>query len=117
MSHVHEFPMHTYSLFNILVIFEICWDFSNCLSLSLSFPFTLVVFMAPKRMFAPSRNPLRSRASTSFDPTPSPFRFRDKDARKAFSKNFSRQGIHFEHRVVLANFVDTDLPDVIHSRG
>ena len=37
MSHVHAFPMHTYSLFNILVIFEKCWDFFDCLSLSLSF--------------------------------------------------------------------------------
>ena len=36
MSHVHAFPMHTYSLFNILAIFELCWDFSDCLSLPLS---------------------------------------------------------------------------------
>ena len=34
MSHVHAFPMHTYSLFNILVIFEIAWDFFDCLSFS-----------------------------------------------------------------------------------
>ena len=30
-------PMHTFFLFNILAIFEMCWDFSNCLSLSLPF--------------------------------------------------------------------------------
>ena len=36
MSHVHAFPMHMYSIFNILTIFEMCWDFSDCLSLSLS---------------------------------------------------------------------------------
>ena len=34
MSHVHAFPMHTNYLFNILAIFELLWDFSDCLSLS-----------------------------------------------------------------------------------
>ena len=37
MSHVHTFLMHTYSLFNILAIFELFWDFSDCLLLSLPF--------------------------------------------------------------------------------
>ena len=73
--------------------------------------------MAPKRKFTPSHNPLRSGASTSSDPTPSHIRFRDENAQKAFSENFSRRGIHFEHQVVLADFTDTDLPDVIHSQG
>jgi len=110
--------MHTYSLFNILVIFEICWDFSNCLSLSLPLlSFTLVVSMAPKRKSAPSRNPLCFGASTSSDPTPSHIWFCDEDARKAFSENFSRQSIHFERRVILADFANTDLPDVIHNQG
>jgi len=96
----------------------LCWDFSDCLFLSLSFLFTLVMSMAPKRKSAPSRNLLRFRASSSsFDPTPSHIRFRDDDARKDFSKNFSRRGVHLEHQVILADFTDTDLPDVIHSRG
>ena len=77
----------------------------------------LFVSMAPKRKSAWSRNPLRFGASTSFDPTPSHIRFRDEDACKAFSENFSRQGIHSECRVILADFADTDLPDVIHSWG
>ena len=94
-----------------------CWDFSDCLFLSLSFLFMLVVSMAPKRKSALSRNPLRSGASSSSDPTPSFIRFRDEDARKDFSKKFSRRGVHSECRVILANFADTDLPDVIHSRG
>ena len=34
-----------------------------------------------------------------------------------FSKNFSRRGVHSEHRVILVYFADTDLPTVIHSRG
>ena len=39
------------------------------------------------------------------------------DAQKDFSKNFSQQGVHLERRVILADFVDADLPTVIHSRG
>ena len=96
----------------------------NCLGLFwfffLSFPlflFTLVVSMAPKRKSTPTRNPLHSRASSSFNPTLSHIRFRDNDAFKAFSKNFSRQGFHSERQVILSDFADTDLPSVIHSRG
>ena len=73
--------------------------------------------MAPKRKSTPARNPLRSGASSSSDPSPSTVQFRDDDAFKAFSENFSRQGIHSEHQVVLLDFADTDLPSVIHSRG
>ena len=58
------------------------------------FLFTLVVSMAPKRKFTPARNPLRSDASSSSDPSPSNVQFHDDDAFKAFSKNFSRRGIH-----------------------
>ena len=52
--------MHTYSLFNILVIFEL---FGNFLIVFLSLPlflFTLVVSMAPKHKSTPARNPLHS---------------------------------------------------------
>ena len=79
--------------------------------------FTLVVSMAPKHKFTPTRNPLRSGASSSSDPSPSNVRFHDDDALKAFSKNFSRRGIHSKHQVVLSDFTDTDLPSVINSRG
>ena len=81
------------------------------------FLFTLVVTMAPKRKSTLARNPLRSGASSSSDPSPSNVRFRDDDAFKAFSENFSRQGIHSERQVILSNFADIDLPSVIHSRG
>ena len=77
----------------------------------------LVVSMTPKHKSTLSQNPLRSGASISSDPTPSHIRFRDEDARKAFLENFSRRGIHSERRVILADFADTDLPDVIHNRG
>ena len=90
MSHVPTFPMHMYYLFNILVIFELLGTFPIVfLSLPL-FLFTLVVSMTPKRKSALSQNPLHSRASSSSNPTPSHIRFRDEDARKDFSENFSR---------------------------
>ena len=77
----------------------------------------LVVSMAPKRKSTPARNPLRSGASSSTDPSPSTVWFRDDNAFKAFSENFSRRGIHLEHQVVLSYFANTNLPSVIHSRG
>ena len=73
--------------------------------------------MAPKRKSTPARNPLRSICSSSTDPSPSTVQFHNDDAFKAFSENFSRQGIHSEPQVILSDFVDTDLPSVIHSRG
>ena len=73
--------------------------------------------MAPKRKSTPARSPLRSDASSSSDPSPSNARFRDDDAFKAFSENFSRRDIHSERQVVLSDFADTNLPFVIHSRG
>ena len=54
---------------------------------------------------------------SSSDPSPSTVWFCDNNAFKAFSENFSRRGIHSEQQVILSDFVDTDLPFVIHSRG
>ena len=73
--------------------------------------------MAPKRKSTPARNPFHFGASSFTDPSPSTVRFRDDDAFKAFSENFSRRGIHLERQVVLLDFADTDLSSVIHSRG
>ena len=81
------------------------------------FLFTLVVSMAPKHKSTPARNPLRSDASSFSDPSPFNVWFHDDDAFKAFSENFSRRGIHSGRQVVLSDFIDTDLPFVIHSRG
>ena len=77
----------------------------------------LVVSMAPKRKSTQTWNPLHSGASLSSDPSPSNVQFRDDDAFKAFSKNFSTQGIHLKCQVVLLDFADTNLPSVIHSKG
>ena len=81
------------------------------------FWFTLVVFMAPNHKSTPAWNPLRSGASSSFDPTLSHILFRDDDAFTAFSEIFSRRGIHSERRVILSDFANTNLPFVIHNRG
>ena len=117
MSHVYAFPMHTYFLFNILLYLILLVTFMmSFLSLPL-FLFTLVMPMAPKCKSTPALNPHHSCASSSFDPTLSHIRFRDDDAFKAFSENFSRQGIHSKCQVRLSNFAYTDLPFVIHSRG
>ena len=92
MSHVLAFPMHTYFLFIIFAIIVAAWDFFLCFFLFFLplFLFTLVVSMAPKRKFTPARNALRSSASSSSDPSHSNVRFRDDDAFKEFSENFSR---------------------------
>ena len=79
--------------------------------------FTLAMSMAPKCKSTPTRNPFCSDASSSYDPSPSSVQFCDDDAFKAFSKNFSRQGIHLERYVILSDFANTDLPSVIRSRG
>ena len=72
--------------------------------------------MAPKRKSIPAQNPLHSSASTSSDHAPFSLRFCNDDAHKAFTKNFSRRGIHSERQVILGHFADTDLPTVIHSQ-
>ena len=118
MSHVQSFPMHTYLLFNIFDVIDIAWEFSDCSSIFLPlFLFTLVMSMTPKHKSTLAGNRLCSGASSSSDLSPSNVRFRDDDAFKEFSENFSRCDIHSECQVVLSDFADTDLPSVIHSRG
>ena len=91
--------LHAYVfLFTYSYYCELFWDFSDCLFLSpslslLLFLFTLVISIAPKCKSTPARNPLRSRASSSSDSTPLSLWFRDDDAHKAFSENFSRWGV------------------------
>ena len=116
MSHVHAFPMHTYSLFNILVIFEFLGTFLTVFFSLPFFLFTLVVSMAPKCKSTSAWNPFRFEASSYSDSDPLSLRFHDDDAHKVFLENFSRRGVHSKRQVILADFADTDLPTVIHSR-
>ena len=107
------------TFFSIYLLYLNC--FGAFLIVFLSLPplllFTLVVSMKPKRKSAPSQNPLHSMTSSSSNPTPSHIRFRDEDAQKDFSENFYRRDVHSERRVILVDFANTDLPNVIYSRG
>ena len=106
--------MHTYLTFSIFLYIDCDWFFSACVSLSFSLILSVSCSMAPKWKSTPSRNSLRFGSS---DPTPSHVRFYDDKARQDLLENFSKQGIHLEHQVILSDFFDTDLPTVIHSRG
>ena len=116
MSHVHAFSMHMYLFSHILIIMN-CFGTSLIVSFSLLLLLvTLVVSMAPKRKSTPARNPLHFGASSSSDHSPISLRFRNAEAYKEFSENFSLRGILSERQVILGHFADTDLPTVIHSR-
>ena len=106
--------IHTYLHFFRFLYTAVIGTF---LTLSLSLFLALVCSMASKRKSTPSQNPLRSRASSFSNPTPSSVRFCDDKARKDFLENFCKRGIHLECHVVLSNFSDIDPPIVIHSRG
>ena len=107
---------HAYVLsFQYTCFICIAWDFFDCLSFSPS----LSVYdssMAPKRKSTLAQNPLHSGAFSSFDSAPLSLQFCDDDAHKKFSENFSRRGVHSERHVILADFVNIDLPTVIHNR-
>ena len=120
MSHVHAFScIRTFLILSFDIKTD--WYFSDCLPLFLSFsPSYVSCIMALKRKSTSSRNPLRSRASSSSshsDPTPSHVRFCDEKAKSNFFENFSRRDIHSERQVILSNFFNTDLPTVIYSKG
>ena len=115
MSHVHAFSMHMYFFSHILNIVN-CFGTFLIVSFSLPlFLFMFVVSMALKRKSTLARNPLHSGASSSSNFAPLSLQFHDDDAHKAFSKNFSRRGVHSKRQVILADFADTNLPTVIHS--
>ena len=109
--------MHTYFFSIFLIYLKLLGTFLIVILSLLLCCFTLVVSMAPKRKSTPARNPLHFSTSSSTDHSPSTVRFCDDDAFKAFSENFSRRGIHSKRQVILSDFVDTDLPSIIHSRG
>ena len=110
---------HVYILyFSIYLLYLNCFGAFLIVSFfPFSILFTLVVSMAPKRKSTLLRNPLRSGAFSSSDSAPLSLWFCDDDAYKEFSENFSRGGIHSERQVILADFANTDLSDVIQSQG
>ena len=73
--------------------------------------------MAPKNSI-PSKNPIHhDSSSSSFPPPPNFVGFRDEKARNDFFENFSDRAIHLERQVILSNFPNTPLADVISSQG
>ena len=109
--------MHTYLHFFTFLYTAVVGTFL-IVSFSLSFFLALVYFMSPKCKSTSSQNPLCSGASSSSsDPTLSHVWFLDDKARKDFSENFSKRGIHSKHHVILSDFSDFDLLIVIHRRG
>ena len=75
--------------------------------------------MAPKHKSNPSQDPFRFGSSSSFD-LPIPLlhiRFCDEKAYQDFFENFSKHDVHSERHVILLDFFDIPLPDVIHTRG
>ena len=110
MSHVHAFSMHMYFFSHILTIVNY---FGTFLIVTFSLPlflFMLIVSMAPKCKSTPAWNPFHSVASSSSNYAPLSLWFRVDNAHKAFLENFSRRGVHLKRQVILADFVDTDLP-------
>ena len=93
-----HFPMHTFSTFQYTCYLNYFGAFLIVFFFRLSILFTLVVSMASKRKSTPAWNPFHSGASSSSDHAPLSLSlcFRNDDAHKAFTKNFSRQGIHSE---------------------
>ena len=94
----------------IRYIFSFLFWLWYVLSLSLS---RIDYAMAPKaRKSTHTRNPLQGSESSSSDShVPLHVRFRDEKARKDFSENY------LERQVILSDFAETHLPDVIRSQG
>ena len=117
MSHVHVFSIHMYFFSHIFTIVN-CFGTFLIVSFSLPlFMFTLVVSMVwylrvnllrLETLFIPKLLHLLILLLSLC--------FHDDNAHKAFLKNFSRRGVHLERQVILADFVDIDLPIVIHSQ-
>ena len=108
----HMFMHFSYICTLSFLLLVLCCD---CVFLFLFLSLSDRLCMAPKCKSTPSRNPLRS--GTSSSATPLHVRFRDEKAHKEFSENFFKRGVHSECHVVLSDFSDTALPDVIHNRG
>ena len=76
--------------------------------------------MAPKaHKSTPTRNPFQGfGSSSSFDSlVPLHVQFCDEKARKDFSENFQKRGVHLKRQVILSDFTDTPLLAVIQTLG
>ena len=107
---MHISCIHTISFLSICSIVTVF-----CLFLSLLDRLRL----APKRKSNLTQNPFHSSPSLSSNLPVPPFhvQFRDEKAHQDFFENFSKCGVHPEHYVILLDFSNTPLSDVIHTRG
>ena len=87
-SHVHAFFMHTF--FHFFLFLNLC-----CVSLC-----SLSLSLGKTALWHPNRENLL-RLGTLF---------------KDFSKNFQARGVHLERQVILLDFADTPLPEVIQTQ-
>ena len=83
--------------------------------LSLSLFLSDRLCMAPKCKSTPIRYPFHSGSSSSGLP-PNHDWFCDENAHQDFSENVSKRGVHSERHVILLDFSNTHLLDVIHTR-
>ena len=87
------------------------------LSLSLSFSLSDRLHMAPKHKSTPAQNPLNSESFSSDLTPPLHVRFHDGKVEQDFLENFQRRGVHPKRHVILSDFSNTPLSDVIWIRG
>ena len=76
--------------------------------------------LAPKQHKSiPAWNPFQGSgsSSSSIPPVPSHIRFCDEKANTNFFENFQARGVHLERQVILSDFFNTMLLDVIQTRG
>ena len=112
----HHMLMHISCIHALsFLLLVLCCDCVLCFSTSFSLSLLGRLRMTPKLKSTLSRNSLHSRTSPS-NRTPLHVRFHDEKAYKDFSENFFKCGVHSECHMVLSNFFDTTLSDVIHNR-
>ena len=90
---------------------------SICDVFSFFLPLSDRLCMAPKHKSTPAQNPLNSESFSSDLTPPLHIRFCEEKAHQDFSKNFSKRGVHPKCHVILSDFANTPLPNVIHTRG
>ena len=111
MSHVYAYFMHIFSLF-----FLLC-SAGDVFSLFLPFSLLDRLRIAPKHKSTPPRNPLNSESFSSDATPPLHVRFHDGKVEQDFLENFQRRGVHPKRHVILSDFSNTPLSDVIWIRG
>ena len=104
---MHLSCTHTLSFLSISVLG------CDCVS-SLSLSLLDRLRMALKCKSASVQNPLHFESSSSNLPS-THVRFCDEKAHQDFSDNFYKRGVYLERHMILSDFANTTLPDVIYT--